>query len=490
MAILCCVCGVSIEPNALNMCTACIAKEVDFFEGLDMQPELVQCRGCMRYQSRGNTQQNSSQHGAWLACELESTQLMALCLRSIHGLTKFKLVDAAFIWTEPHSKRLKVKLALQREVVHHAVVQNVTVVTFVINWTKCPDCTKKYHNHTWRALVQIRQKAAHKRTFLRLEQLILKHQAHEHAIGITSVKDGLDFYFGSKSTAERFLQFLGANVPMRSKTSNKLISEDVKNATANLQTSYSVEISPICKDDLVLLPPRAAQSCGSITRLVVCARTTAMIHVVDPRTGQRAEVTHEKYWKLPFLPLESSPAMTEFVVLDVEPVDGHLQYRSHESTEKMVLADVEVARASDFGVNDQTFMVRSHLGAVLHAGDTVKGYDLSCANFGSQHTYALKEELPDIVLVRKVFPRELDDAKRIRKLKRLRANRAAKVSKSEAARQAREFEEFTNEYLEEVEYDGCEAQELSKDNKNENSDDENVGGVNEEDDSVEESGSH
>ena len=27
-----------------------------------------------------------------------------------------RLVDAGFIWTEPHSKRLKVKLAIQKEV--------------------------------------------------------------------------------------------------------------------------------------------------------------------------------------------------------------------------------------------------------------------------------------------------------------------------------------------------------------------------------------
>jgi hypothetical protein len=38
------------------------------------------------------------------------------------------------------------------------------------------------------------------------------------------------------------------------------------------------------------------------------------------------------------------------------------------------LADVQVARASDFGRNDTTYYVRSHLGAILQAGDTVIGY--------------------------------------------------------------------------------------------------------------------
>lgn len=47
---------------------------------------------------------------------LESRQLLALCLKRIKGLNKVNLVDAGFIWTEPHSKRVKVKLVIQKEV--------------------------------------------------------------------------------------------------------------------------------------------------------------------------------------------------------------------------------------------------------------------------------------------------------------------------------------------------------------------------------------
>ena len=48
---------------------------------------------------------------------LESRQLLALCLKRIKGLNKVNLVDAGFIWTEPHSKRVKVKLVIQKEVI-------------------------------------------------------------------------------------------------------------------------------------------------------------------------------------------------------------------------------------------------------------------------------------------------------------------------------------------------------------------------------------
>jgi nonsense-mediated mRNA decay protein 3 len=452
------MCGTTIEPNAMNMCSTCIAAEVDIAEGIDLDAELLQCSGCLRFQSRPKGVGQSTQ-GAWVACDWESTELMALCLKHVHGLAKAKLMDANFIWTEQHSKRVKVKLTLQREVLNHAVVQNSCVVTYVIKNLQCPDCVKQFRNNHWRVLVQVRQKAEHKRTFFRLEQLLLKHKAHEDAIGISTAKDGVDFYFGTKSAGEKFLHFLSSRVPMRSKSASKMVSENVRQNTANMQTVFSVELCPISKDDLVLLPPKTAQSCSSLAPLALCARTTALVHFVDPRTGRRGELQADKFWKVPFLPLDTSPHMVEFIVLDVEPVHathGHGQQQGQKSGGHVVVADIEVARASDFGVNDTTFVVRSHLGGLLEAGDSVKGYDLSSANFGTRFTYSLKDELPDVVLVRKIYPREQSSSKADRKdkkrLKKLTADeRGAKLSKAEASRYEREFEQFEEEFLEEQE---------------------------------------
>jgi hypothetical protein len=49
----------------------------------------------------------------WVACALESRELLSLCLKKLKGLNKVKLVDAGFIWTEPHSKRIKVCCYIQ-----------------------------------------------------------------------------------------------------------------------------------------------------------------------------------------------------------------------------------------------------------------------------------------------------------------------------------------------------------------------------------------
>jgi nonsense-mediated mRNA decay protein 3 len=54
--------------------------------------------------------------GGYITCEPESRELLALCLKKIRGLNKVKLADAVFIWTEPHSMRLKVKIKIQKEV--------------------------------------------------------------------------------------------------------------------------------------------------------------------------------------------------------------------------------------------------------------------------------------------------------------------------------------------------------------------------------------
>ena len=69
-------------------------------------------------------------------------------------------------------------------------------------------CAKSYTHHSWEASVQVRQKVPHKRTFLYLEQLILKHNAHKDTVNIKEVHEGLDFFFAKRNEAERMLSFL------------------------------------------------------------------------------------------------------------------------------------------------------------------------------------------------------------------------------------------------------------------------------------------
>ena len=48
---------------------------------------------------------------------------------------------------------------------------------------------------------------------------------------------------------------------------------------------------------------------------------------------------------------------------------------------------LEIARESEFGVNDRTFIVNTHLGEFINFNDTVLGYDLAQLNFQELDDY-------------------------------------------------------------------------------------------------------
>ena len=54
-------------------------------------------------------------------------------------LPQVKLVDAGFVWTEPHSRRIKVKLTIQAEVMNGAILQQTFVIEFVVEPHMCMD---------------------------------------------------------------------------------------------------------------------------------------------------------------------------------------------------------------------------------------------------------------------------------------------------------------------------------------------------------------
>ena len=112
------------------------------------------------------------------------------------------------------------------------------MVEYVVASQYCEECARVDAQLTWKAVVQIRQKVymrsfariaaqvrqclsfhpiqvSHKRTFLWLEQLILKHNAHRDTTNIKEFKDGLDFFYSQRAHAVKMVEFLQAVVPLR-----------------------------------------------------------------------------------------------------------------------------------------------------------------------------------------------------------------------------------------------------------------------------------
>jgi nonsense-mediated mRNA decay protein 3 len=204
---LCCMCGVAMQTNPANTCAQCLQSQHDVTQGILKSEIICKCRGCDRYQRDAT---------GWLDCHRESRELLAFCLKKIKGLKTAKLVDAVFVWTEPHSKRVKVKLTVQKEVVNGVLLQQSCVVEFVEQNRMCEECHRAEGNEvsTWNTVIQVRQKVNHKRTFLFLEQLILKHNACDRTLKIDPQPNGVDFYFTTTGNAVRFHDFLQSVIPV------------------------------------------------------------------------------------------------------------------------------------------------------------------------------------------------------------------------------------------------------------------------------------
>ena len=409
--VLCADCGIPIEPNNANRCVNCLRNSIDITELIPKTATINFCKNCERYLNPPNT---------WVIAELESRELLAICLKKLRGLKSVRLIDANFVWTEPHSKRLRVKLTVQKEVFTSTILERAFEVEIIVQYGQCPDCTRLAAKNMWRAAVQVRQKVPHKRTFLYLEQLILKYNAHRETVSVQDKKDGLDFFYVQRAHAIRMCEFLASVVPVRSTKSEQLISIDVHTSSSNYKFTYSVEIVPLCKDDLVCLPLHVARSLGNIGQFVLPFRISNVIKLIDPVTLQMADLTAEKYWREPFPALCTIPEMVEFLVLDIEPL-GTVAHGPHgQVMHKFMAADAQVSplHANTFGESDAVFYVRTHLGHILQPGDTVMGYYLATSNFNSAIYDAVPEERrPDVVLVKKSYPERKRRSKRNWKLK-------------------------------------------------------------------------
>lgn len=426
-----------MQYNPAGMCSSCLQNEIDITSNLRTTLTIHSCRGCGRFLLP-----------PWQNVALESKELMSACLRKIPGLSKLKLIDAVWIWTEPHSMRLKIKLTVQKEVTNGAIMQQATVVEFVRRNQQCKNCEAYYAQGAWHAIVQVRQHVAHKRTFFYLEQLLLKHNAHSECLQIQTFKDGMDFYFKERNQALRFISFLESKIPVTTKYARKLVTADNKANIGNFKHNHVVTIAPVCKDDIMILPRELAKSLGNISQLVLVKQIAASIQVMDPFTCEHQEINCEKFFRHNIRSTMTTRQLTNFIVLSIEPVLNKERAcvsskRGHDK--KSSLAECVVARERDLGANDTQFVVLTHLGNLLREGDTVLGYDLSTCPWAQdevEKACGKKDSVPDIILVKKFTPSKKD---RIWTLKKLDVDEAERLSGKDSKAMEEDYETFMQE---------------------------------------------
>uniref|UniRef100_A0A915D078 60S ribosomal export protein NMD3 n=1 Tax=Ditylenchus dipsaci TaxID=166011 RepID=A0A915D078_9BILA len=330
--IACCECGAPILPNPANMCVGCLRSKVDITDGIQNK---VSC----------------------IPVEIVSATSSRQTPGRMQMMTKVRLVDGVFIWTEPHSKRVKVKLTVQQEVFVGAILQQSFVVEFTLYNQMCDDCRRAEAKDYWRACVQIRQKCDFKKTLFYMEQLMLKHNAHEKT---TNIKPGPTV------------------LPTKHQYSQQLITHDTKSQIYDYKHTFCVDL--LCE-------------------------VTATAYWKDA-----FEIMCQPKQLVEFYVLE----VDELRENKMQPGHGYISNRHR-------LADVWVVRGNQVGQSDaQTFCCRTHLGHLLNPGDTVLGYDVVNTNINNTSFDAVKaESVPDVVLVRKSYDRAQRIRHRQWKLKRL-----------------------------------------------------------------------
>lgn len=140
--------------------------------------------------------------------------------------------------------------------------------------------------------------------------------------------------------------------------------------------------------------------------MVLVYKVSKFIHIVDIKTMQTFEIDKAAYWKDSFKAVLGRDRMSEFIVLNIENIDTDFNSSRAAMRQRFRQVQVEIARKEDFGVNDRTFIVNTHLGEILNFNDTVLAYDLQVCNRSELDKHQLKNEsLPDIVIVKKTFPK-------------------------------------------------------------------------------------
>ena len=462
--IVCCICGASIEANSRGICPTCEKKNIDITNGITKTGIIHFCKNCNRYL-----------RPPWIKCEKESQDMMNLCLSKIKGLNKIKIIDSSFIWTEPHSKLIKIKITIQKEI-DKVLASTSFIVEFKEEWIQCEDCAKTFTPHIWKSSVQIRQKVDHKRTFLYLEQLILKHKTYTKAISIKEQSEGVDFYFSNKSQGNSFSSFIQSCLPCKTKQSRQLISVDEKSNVAEYKDTILIEIAPVCQDDLIILNEEQYKKLGGIGPILLCFKQANTLHFIDPISFEMKELDSNTYWRYELKSYVNRSCMSEFLILSCEEEINYKKLSNENSkmdidninksnnkgknNENSIYENIHQNKINEkkFKIvnvkciknlsknDDEIVEIRTFLGRKMHPGDIYLGYDLREINLSEDLELNLKkktEKIPDVILVKKKYK----NYRRIFKLKHLNmeVDERNKKDKNRKNQRKKDEEDFMEE---------------------------------------------
>lgn len=189
-----------------------------------------------------------------------------------------------------------------------------------------------------------------------------------------------------------------------------------------------------------------------------------MIHLVDPLSGQTAQMSNDVYWRDPIRPIITAARsrFVRYIILGKDPVIAEQNQSKKAATRRnrAKLACLTTARENDLGINDVQFEERSHVGYLMKSGDVALGYDLTDTQLVDDEAEAARNsgKFPSVIILRKLYGAAATGegdatSQRIFKLQRLEASKV-ESNKSKKAKKDDEDDDMDEEdFLREVEAD-------------------------------------
>jgi nonsense-mediated mRNA decay protein 3 len=201
------------------------------------------------------------------------------------------------------------------------------------------------------------------------------------------------------------------------------------------------------------LNQKLANQLGGCGKLLLCTKVASVIQFIDVINLKVVEITGSQYFQYEqeLMIVPSKENLREFMVFDVEMPESKNQNSSFIGT-KFKSSTAMVGRVSDW----ENFEVKTHMGDVLNEGSSVLAYDMTSINLtGDNDDLSHLGNIPEIIIVKKIYPEKKKNKKKVFKLKHLQKQEknANNLHKGAGQREKddKDYQEFLNELEEDAE---------------------------------------
>lgn len=354
----CCQCGIEILPTIYNMCRKCLSLNINITNSIKTTQIIEYCKSCERYFLQPR----------WESFQWGSKELLGMLLSRVKELKNMTLINSKYLFTEENSKKILIEVEIE-QIIENNFVRGTLQIKFSRYNKQCPDCQNYEANNFWNTVVQLRHKMNSKRTLLYIDQMCLKQRMYDNTIDVKEIKGGYDYYFSSKNTAIKFVRFIESIIGCKIIESTRLLSLDTKSNKTKNKNTYSINVLPFTKDDLVFISKKMSKT-KNISNYLLVLKVTTKIQLIDPITCKIIEISSDFYWKNKdeFQVVMTSKYLINMKVINIEKNNFKGNYQ---------LADIEITK--DY---NNIFHVKTHLGKDIY--NEILCYDIK--NSGLQLT--------------------------------------------------------------------------------------------------------